>query len=336
MRISLCVPTYNRAPQLRELLDSIARQTGHQSRIEIVISDNASTDDTPALVERYRATGMPIVYDRLPENRGFDRNIMNAVEKASGEYCWLCGSDDILEPDAFEKVEAALHRNPALAGLSIGSQGYSSDLSQTVFVNDHISTEFTTDTVLAGREQVIGSIGAWMGYISSLVVRRSLWLEAAHNSDVTPYLRGYIHLYLIARMLDERSSWLCVPDRLVGCRVGNESFKPKDEFARTRLDIVGYDIAFGDVLGRGSTAYHRAMSKVAGFYIRTHFLTAKMSRASSSYWRQAVPTSLYYYWRYPIFWTNVLPIAFIPRMAMIVVRAIFRKSLKPLVFGRYA
>jgi len=336
MRISLCIPTYNRAPQLQELLDSIACQIGYELPVEIVISDNASTDDTPAVVERYRAAGMPIVYEILPENMGFDRNIMNSVERASGEYCWLCGSDDILEPGAFAKVEAALRDNPVVAGLSVGSQGYNSDLSQTIFVNDHISTEFAVDTVLAGREQIIGSIGAWMGFISSLVVRRSLWLDAAHGSDVTPYLRGYIHLYLVARMLDERSTWLCVPDRLVGCRIGNESFKPKDEFARTRLDIVGYDLAFGDVLGRNDAAYHQAMAKVAGFYIKTHFLTAKMAGASSRYWWQAIPTSLSYYWRYPIFWTRILPIALMPRTAMLVVRSIFRRTLKPLILKKFA
>ena len=47
VRLSICIPTYNRAVELRPLLDTIVAQTGHGLDVEIVISDNASTDNTP-------------------------------------------------------------------------------------------------------------------------------------------------------------------------------------------------------------------------------------------------------------------------------------------------
>ena len=106
-------------------------------------------------------------------------------------------------------------------------------------------------------------------------VRRSGWEAALAAAPIEPYLKGYVHTYLIAKMLSEESIWLCVPDTLVGCRLGNESFLARDEFARTRVDIVGYDLAFGDTLGRGHRAYRRAMSDVASFYVRTQLSWSK-------------------------------------------------------------
>lgn len=333
MRVSICIPTYNRASQLRRLLDSIVAQQDHALEFEVAISDNASSDGTAALIDSYVGKGLPIVYRRLETNRGFDRNILNAVDIASGDYCWLFGSDDLVEPGAFAKIAQVLSLsatpNGAPAGISVGSQGYNADLTRHVFVNDHISTEFTEDTVLRGRDQTIAAIGPWLGFISSIIVRRELWQAAVAHGDLEPYFKGYIHTYLIAKLLDDRSTWICVPDRLVGCRTGNESFQGSNEFARTRLDIVGYDLAFGDTLGRNNWAYRRAMTKVATFYIRTHFLGAKLHGVSRAYWKQAIPMSVSYYWRYPMFWVRTFPITIIPRVIFLATQAIYRRTIKP-------
>lgn len=326
MRLSICIPTYNRAPELRDLLDSIAAQADHGLAYEIVISDNASSDGTAALVGERIGAGMPIVYDRLVENRGFDRNILNVTTRASGDYCWLFGSDDQMQPGALARVADILRRHPELTGISVGSQGYSADLSRRVSVTDNISTRFPTETLLTGREEPVARIGPWMGFMTSMIVRRAAWLRAIHAAPIEPYLHGYVHLYLAARMLEADSTWLCVPDRLVGCRTGNDSYIAKDEFARTRLDIVGFDLAFGDTLGRGNWAYHRAMAMAGGYFMRTHFLNAKMRNAGSTYWREALPTTLRCYWRYPAFWATTMPIALTPGPLLRLVRRARRQT----------
>lgn len=325
MRLSICIPTYNRAPELRQLLDSIAAQSGHDLAFEVVISDNASVDDTRQLVEGHIAAGMPITYQQLTENRGFDRNILNVVDLASGDFCWLFGSDDLMEPGALARIGDVLARHPDLSAISVGSQGYSPDLSRRVFVTDNISTAFSRETILRGREEPVAAIGPWMGFMTSMIVRRTQWRDAVRSTPVEPYLRGYVHLYLAARMLNDHSTWLVVPDRLVGCRTGNDSFLAKDEFARTRLDIEGFDLAFGDTLGRGNWAYRRAMAMVAGFFVRAHFITAKMQGASRQYWRQAMPLTIRVYWRYPAFWLKAVPVALAPRSLLLLARYFHRR-----------
>jgi abequosyltransferase len=324
MRLSICIPTYNRATELRLLLASIAAQTGYSLELEILISDNASTDNTQQIIEEFIATGMNIVYAKSSENRGYDRNILNAVSMASGDYCWLFGSDDLLEEGALAGVEQGLRSHDDLSGLSIGSQGYTPDMSQHMFVNDNISTSFDKETLLIGREQVAAAIGPWLGYMSGLIVRREQWRKVTEDSSTARYMTGYVHLYVALQMLDAKSRWLVIPDRLVGCRTGNESFDAKNEFSRTRLDIVEFELVFGDPLGRDNWAYRRAMTMVAGFFVRSHLLSAKKRGASWAYWSQATPLCFRTFWRYPVFWTKIVPILVIPRPLLLAVRKVHR------------
>lgn len=329
MRLSLCIPTYNRAPQLRQLLDSVARQSDHRLEVEVVISDNASEDDTPAVIEAYAQAGMSIVYKRLPENLGFDRNMLHVVELASSDYCWLFGSDDILEQGAFARIERLFAAHTAPVGVSVGSNGYNTELSQRIYIHDHISTDYARETVLHGRDDIVKGVGPWgLGYISSIIVNRKAWIHAVESSPVEQYYNGYVHIYVLARALDAQSTWICIPDRLVGWRSGNDSAVSEDEFKRTRLDIVGFDQSFGGALGRDNSAYRETMRKVATFYIRSHFLSAKVSGVSSHYWRQAISMSLACYWRYPSFWTTTLPIALTPRFALMLARKAYKATIK--------
>lgn len=329
MRLSICIPTFDRAGPLHQLLESIARQDNYVMDVEVVISDNASTDDTADVVHAFIENGMNINYRKLPENRGFDRNIINVVDLAGGEYCWLFGSDDIMEEGALARVERVLTGACLPTGVSVGCNGYSKDLSRRVAIHDHISRDYAGETVLHGRDAIVDGIGPWgLGYISSVIVRRRAWIDAVASSPVAEYFNGYVHIYVLARTLDARSVWICVPDQLVGNRTDNDQAgSATDEFKRTRLDLDGFDASLGGALGRRSRAYHGAMRKVATFYIRSHFLSAKATGASSGYWMKAIPRSVSLYWRYPSFWIKTMPIALLPQPVLRLLKTAYKRTL---------
>lgn len=104
MKVSVCVPTYNCAPLLGETLESILAQ-GY-SDFELIVSDNASTDDTEEVVRKYR--DRRIVYQRHPVNVGYTRNVRSCIEKARGEYVAVLCADDYWTPDFLEKTVAAV------------------------------------------------------------------------------------------------------------------------------------------------------------------------------------------------------------------------------------
>ena len=82
--LSICIPTYNRAEYLAKSLDSLIVQPEF-SQIEVVISDNASTDNTEEVCKHYREKYPNIVYYRNQENI-LDRNFPTVLMRGTGAY----------------------------------------------------------------------------------------------------------------------------------------------------------------------------------------------------------------------------------------------------------
>ena len=104
--VSIGLPVYNGSQLLLPCLDSLLAQT--YRNIEIIISDNASTDETVSICERYASTDSRIRFHRAERNRGAAWNHRRVLELARGEYFKWCGSDDAIEPRFVEQCVAAL------------------------------------------------------------------------------------------------------------------------------------------------------------------------------------------------------------------------------------
>ena len=105
--VSICVPTYNGARYLRECLDSAVGQTFRA--IEIVIVDDSSSDETPAIAEDYARTDDRVRLIRNPRRLGLVGNWNRSVELARGTWVKLLFQDDLLDPACIERMVAAAH-----------------------------------------------------------------------------------------------------------------------------------------------------------------------------------------------------------------------------------
>ena len=105
--VSICVPTYNGARYLRECLDSAVGQTFRA--IEIVIVDDASADETPAIAEEYARADDRVRLIRNPRRLGLVGNWNRSIELARGAWVKLLFQDDLLEPACIERMVAAAH-----------------------------------------------------------------------------------------------------------------------------------------------------------------------------------------------------------------------------------
>lgn len=94
--LSICIPTWNRAESLSETLDSLASilPTLPSGSVELCLSDNASTDDTPRIVQEAKSLACIVRTKRLSENVSFSSNYWSAASLASGRYTWITGDDD--------------------------------------------------------------------------------------------------------------------------------------------------------------------------------------------------------------------------------------------------
>lgn len=105
--VSVVIPTYNRAALLRETVDSVLAQSSPD--IEIVVIDDGSTDDTPAIERDYAGR---IVYIRQ-DNRGLNAARNAAIARARGTFIALLDSDDLHLPYTIELMLSLLERFPA-------------------------------------------------------------------------------------------------------------------------------------------------------------------------------------------------------------------------------
>lgn len=111
-RVSVGLPVYNGARYLDEALSSLVAQT--HSDLEIIISDNASTDDTGAICTRYAEADPRVRYIRQAENLGAAANHNFVAAQATGDYFRWYSYDDRLDPRCVEACASLLDRDPAL------------------------------------------------------------------------------------------------------------------------------------------------------------------------------------------------------------------------------
>lgn len=130
-KVSIVVTTYNGAKYLAAQLDSILAQT-HQE-LEILISDDASMDDTWAIAQNYAIKDARIRLLRHEKNVGLHANLNTALAKASGEYIAISDQDDIWLPHKIEKQLSLLSGAVGVYSDSalIDAQGQS--LGKTLF-----------------------------------------------------------------------------------------------------------------------------------------------------------------------------------------------------------
>lgn len=102
--LSLCIPTYNRCEYLRKSLDSLVRQPEIESgEVEIVLSDNTSTDETEAIGREYASRYANVRYFRN-ESNVMDRNFPLSLVRARGEYRKLFNDNLLYAPDALRNL----------------------------------------------------------------------------------------------------------------------------------------------------------------------------------------------------------------------------------------
>jgi glycosyltransferase involved in cell wall biosynthesis len=94
--LSICIPTYNRADLLDYCLTGLAPLKDCGKSVEIVVSDNGSTDRTQAVIEAHRECLPGVLSYRFAENQGAAANWLNALRKADGEILAYLADDDSL------------------------------------------------------------------------------------------------------------------------------------------------------------------------------------------------------------------------------------------------
>jgi hypothetical protein len=181
--LSIGLAICNGAGHLRQSLDSLLAQDVVD--LELIISDNASTDETPSICAEYASVDARVRYTRNQKNIGAAANFNRVFELCSGQFFMWGSDDDVWQPSfarlCIERLEMspqASHCTSEISfidqdGISLGDLGYRS-----------IDTEGMTAE--AKIHELISRLG-WFGIYSVIrpqALRRTQGFAAAFGGDV--------------------------------------------------------------------------------------------------------------------------------------------------------
>ena len=114
--ISICIPTRNRASLLSKCLEHLSTFT--LINFEIIIGDNASTDDTERVAQAFSTEFPAFTYHCHTKDIGFSRNMDAILRMARGEYIYILSDDDLVFENALIEMKNILDTMPSAVAVS--------------------------------------------------------------------------------------------------------------------------------------------------------------------------------------------------------------------------
>jgi glycosyltransferase involved in cell wall biosynthesis len=182
-RLSVGLPVYNGEKYVAESLDALLGQSYED--FELVISDNASTDGTASICQRYEKLDSRVRYFRQPRNIGLAPNHNFVVEQARGELWKWAASDDLYARDLLERCVASLDEYPQV----VLAHCWTAKIDDSGNVTEAITYPLMTNSSRAPerfRSILFDSGGDDdYGVIRLEVLRRTAMKESYHHADHT-------------------------------------------------------------------------------------------------------------------------------------------------------
>lgn len=220
---SICIPNYNYGHYIGQTIQSVLNQT--YQNFEIIIADNASTDDSIAVIESFKDSRIRLLRNNY--NIGFAPNLQRATMFAKNDFINLLSSDDLMNQDALETYAAILSQRVENAprtvlmsdtemidgeGEIIGHIRKSPDSFRMVSLTGAEDEAFVRSTkhekhheIFSGHEVLKGALSSLRNFAPflSVVYPRNLWQAVeGYNAVRTIGPDKFFHYKLLAQNPD--------------------------------------------------------------------------------------------------------------------------------------
>ncbi len=172
-KLSICIPTYNRSEYLNECLRSIfISAAGYEHEIELIVSDNASTDNTFNLIKKIQKLHPWVRYNLNEKNIGPELNFRHVVSLANAENVLVFGDDDKMGPFMISKIIESIRSdyNLTICNYSVWDKNFLTQKKQSAFA-------FEQDLTFNDPNVLMKYFGLHLSFISSVVINKSLFLK---------------------------------------------------------------------------------------------------------------------------------------------------------------
>jgi abequosyltransferase len=275
--LTIAIPTFNRADLLDLCLSQICKQLSPgQTKVELIVSDNNSTDNTKEIVDKYLLRGFGIRYIKNQENTGPDRNIFRCFDLASGKYVLVFGSDDVLLDGSIGTILNILE-NGEYGIVYLNSYG---------FFNDYIKEKPKRKCLFkyivyndVGR--FIQKVNIMFTFISANVVNKDLVDKTINFSDYLDTNMAQTSWILSAVFNAKRN--MCVEELMLAAKQSNTG-----GYALAKVFAINQNKVFDLFIKRGiGRAYFRILNaKLLQNFFPYYILSARRSGSKSSFFKE--------------------------------------------------
>jgi abequosyltransferase len=227
--LSIGIPTYNCADNLDYCLQTILSQIGDSSLVEVVVSDNASTDDTASVVKRYMNQYSNVRYFRNKLRLSVDHNILQIAKHARGVFIKLHGDDDFV-------VEGSM-----MPLLNILSEHLDSGVV-------HISLFHNDGKVFEDKSTAayLDHVGHEAAFITTTIVRREDWEVVADKDRFCDSLLNHVYLqFAILSSVNPKFTIMNYSSMFTYAGKTLEAYKLAGDFAGNYLKVLNHFIDNG-------------------------------------------------------------------------------------------
>jgi glycosyltransferase involved in cell wall biosynthesis len=180
LRLTVLLPTFNRAASLPLAIGSVLGQTRRE--LTLLISDNASTDDTERVCRAYVERDPRVSYFRQPENLGPIGNFNWLLAAAESEFVLMLADDDWLDADYVERCMGVIESDSALAIVTGATRYYEGDAPPDLVLNTPLTNRSGARRVLRYLRHSWSST-AFYGVLRSDAVRRAIPIPNVLGAD---------------------------------------------------------------------------------------------------------------------------------------------------------
>lgn len=331
VKLTVGIPTHNGSMYIKETINSILSQLDgiDQNQLEILISDNASTDNTEEIINEYMMQCLNIFsYYKNDVNVGYDRNVDLIFKRAKGKYVKLLGDDDTLIENSLNKILRIISTCPELAVI----------LHSITFIDTNNNKKIETPKVISEDLFCIdGNIffqkSKWgTAALSSLIIRKNDW----NNSNLEKYVgTQWIHIAGIIEILKADRNLF--------------SYIVAEEMSIVRVNNLRWESNFGNQLKVGMVHLDVLNGLLKNGYNKETFDIFLHDRYDHNLWDIIILKSVKFkdnletakcmvrfFYNRPFFWIFHLPILLIIPKRVCEIILISKDYFKGLVLGKFA
>lgn len=299
--LTIAIPTYNRAQYLDLCLAQICKQLkSFNNLVELIVSNNNSTDNTEEIVNKYIRQGIYIKYIRNKINIGPDRNIAQCFKEALGKYVLIMGDDDVLLEGSLVKILHVIS-NGEYGIVYLNSYGFKYN-----YENERPLQTINSINIYDDKKEFINRVNYWFTFLTGNVCNKSL-------------VRDNVNLYAFENTSINQLSWIftamlsskynvVINEYLVASKTYNSSgYKFCQVFGTNMNKIMQFFVEKGFPQESITNINRKLMISFFPFHI-VNIRADKENFYNEEFFNELYPV----YKSYIIFWLVNVPVIYLP------------------------